>query len=45
VTQFIDHGRSYLTTPGNSAGDNRALSLLDGQGARMKQRALALLSN
>lgn len=45
VTEFVDHRRTYQTSKGNSADDNRALSLLDGQGARMKQRALALLSN
>lgn len=44
VTEFVDHHRGYLTTEGNSAAENRALSILDGQGARIKQRALDLLS-
>lgn len=45
VTEFVDHHRNYLKTAGNSAADNRALSLLDGQGARMKAKAVALLTN
>lgn len=44
VTEFVDHHRAYQTTEGNSAESNRALSILDGQGARMKQRALNLLT-
>lgn len=44
VTEFVDHHRAYQQSDGNTAADNRALSLLDGQGARMKQRALDLLT-
>lgn len=48
VTEFVDHHRTYIDTTkngGNTAADNRALSLLDGQGSRMKTQALALLAN
>lgn len=44
TTQFVDHSRTYMESKGNSAEDNRALSLLDGQAARMKDRAITLLS-
>lgn len=44
VTEFVDHHRTYMNTRANTAADNRALSLLDGQGADIKRRALALLA-
>lgn len=43
VAEYVDHGRTYFTTKKHSAAENRALSLLDGQGRDLKSAALALL--
>lgn len=45
VTEWADHHREYRASAGNRVSDNKALSLLDGQAARLKGRAFDLLLN
>ena len=45
VTQWVDHERTYIESKANDAANNRALSLFDGQGVKLKASALGLLLN
>jgi phage/plasmid-like protein (TIGR03299 family) len=44
VTEWADHHRTYHETKQNAKADNKALSLFDGQAAKLKSRALDLLN-
>lgn len=44
VTEYVDHGRTYRRSRYGSAEDARAVSLIEGQAASLKQRAYSLLT-
>ena len=44
VAEWADHEKTYAVTSKTNADDQRAYSLLDGQTAELKSRALALLT-
>lgn len=43
VTEYVDHGRTFRKSKYGTADDARAVSLIEGQAASMKQRAFDLL--
>ena len=43
TAEWVDHSKVYRATKKGSAQDARALAILDGQGAALKDRGLALL--